>query len=531
VRVTGLNGTDGGSFAAVWRNADTKANEGAVFNARGQKLKSLSLSGLSMPSIAPLSLSGFVVVTRATSASKATIVKATVFANNGSQLYEIAPTFAKINVRAQPRVDGISENRYVITVLDPFNSLYAGVFWNDEQLFIYRVVESVDSWKVVALSGDSYCIVVRGRDDSVRSLCYRANSETQYLYDAAELQGFISKQSDAFTAVALPNNNFVVAVYNTPNISLSTFNFKDARELRDDGQQGRIRVTSPQIRINTVVVTQAAEAPVIVRRPNGFALAFEGADRSQKLAVFRNLGTTPPVVYTAEKGPIAGAGRVSGLPDNGVAVSYRKADGTIGIKWLKPNDFGEVQAQPQSTTAGKKRQAPTDTPAASAPATSAPATSAPATSAPATSAPATSAPATSAPATSAPATTAPGTTPAASAGTTTVAAAAAAGGAAEAPILVTLANGNVVAVTLEAPTGEAPAGDDDDDDDDDDADAKYNAKFVVYTPEGTVVAQGDLATNIGGVSLDDPFGARTSASSLSIALMSLLAAFVAALLL
>jgi hypothetical protein len=544
IRATGLNGTDGGSFAAVWRNAASGAGEGAVFNAQGKKLKSLSVGGTSMPSIAALSLSGFVVATRAVAASKATVVKVAVFANNGSLLHELSPTFASVNSAARPRVHGISENRYVVTVLDRFNALFAGVFWNDEQLFIFRVVESVDSWKVIPLSGDSYCIVVRARDDGVRSLCYRANSETQYLYDALELQGYVSKSSDAFDAISLPNNNFVVAVFNTPNVSFSSFNFKDARQLRDDGQQGLIRVTSPQLRINAAFITKAAEAPVLARRPNGgFVAAYEGADRSQQIAVFRNLGTTPPLQHTAERGPIAGVGSVAGLPDNGIAFSFRNAAGSVGVKWLKPTDFGEA-VQPVNATAPagspvRKRQDTNTTAPAGSPVGSpagSPAGSpvgSPAGSPVGSPVGSTSAAvaATTTATTAAVAATTTATT-AAVATTTAATTAANAAGAASAPTLLTLANGNVVAITLSSTTGDEVEDDDDDDDDDDDEESggSFSAKFDIYSPVGAVVATGDLAIGVANLNAREVLGKSDGAASLSAALLSLIAALAFALL-
>jgi hypothetical protein len=367
VRATGLNGTDLGTWAAVWRT--DKGARGLIVGADGKRIKSIDLGSRaddSMPSISALSQRGFVVAQR-TTVNGAGVLKVQLFHNNGST---IRPEFdAKFEqVYGEPQVTGISEDRFVVQAVDKFSKLFVSVFWQDERINYFEVTSNVHSWKTIALSGDSYVIIVRDKADTVRLFAYRANSQTSYTIDELEVKGYISKDVEAFDVIALPNNHFTITVFYTPNITLSTFHFKDAQKLRDDGQQGAIPITTPQPRSNVLQVKDAASGGVLSRRGNGFAFVYRATDLSAKIAVFKNLGVANATVHVVNPGPgpQKSSPRVVGKEGNGFAVSFLNEDGTAGRKFLAPADFNELTQQ--ETTAERKRQGGTTPAATTAPA-------------------------------------------------------------------------------------------------------------------------------------------------------------------
>lgn len=532
----------------MWRTE--KGARGAIFGGDGKRIKSLEIGSKaddSMPSISALSHTGFVVAQR-TVVNGAGVLKVQLFFNNGSA---IRPEFDAqfTSVYGEPQVTGISEDRFVVQALDRFSKLTVSVFWQDKRINNFEVTSNVHSWKTVPLSGDSYVIIVRDKADTVRLFAFRANSQQKYTIDPLEVEGYIAKKVEDFDVIALPNNHFTVAVFFTPNISISTFNFKDAEKLRDDGQQGNVPITSPQPRSNVLQVKDATTNGVLSRRGNGFAFTYRATDLSAKIAVFKNLGVANSTTFVVDDGPgpqKAGP-RIVGKANNGFAVSFLREDGTSGVKWLSQADFGELAQE--TTSAGRKRQPVTGTPAATTPASSAAATT---TTTPASSAAATTTPAATAAATTtttaAPTTTttvaaSTTTTPATSAGasqlpttpestgapTTTAPATTKAAGAdvvATTPVLFALANGNIVELTLTEATPTSGG----EDEDDDDESARLNCKFKVYTPEGEVVTKGDVVTDGSVVSLGEVFRAQTGAAgTVAIAALSMLVAMVAAL--
>eukprot|EP01108_Squamamoeba_japonica_P003301 TRINITY_DN269_c0_g1_i3.p1 TRINITY_DN269_c0_g1~~TRINITY_DN269_c0_g1_i3.p1 ORF type:complete len:489 (+),score=261.41 TRINITY_DN269_c0_g1_i3:45-1469(+) len=339
---TGLNGTE--NFVVAWRSTHGKGML-KVIDATGTIVKDIVLSedkGDSMPAVAPLSGKGFAVAITTCEGD----VKTATYDSNGRVIMDWQMLNLK-DIVEPPTVTGISEDRYVVLAKDNLSQLWASVWYKTERISAFKATADAAAYRAVALSGDSYVIMTQSSANDVYLLAFRALSQEKFTLENIEANGVIARGADGVSLSALVDNHFTAVVTRTPEIKLFTYHFKDAKKLRPGNNQQDVRITTPQAISGVVHAKDAATPARVAFRENGFVVTYGDTSQKFKAIVFKRQGVANGTVVTVHKGPVTEAGGFAvGAGKQGFAASHANTDGSAGVAFFAPADFGELVRAP-----------------------------------------------------------------------------------------------------------------------------------------------------------------------------------------